>query len=74
MLKGLGKVCACEARDLVLLDVREGDELEPWAVTAQSSRLQIDRARFDQCHLPLAVSYPAPKINRDSRENPGPIS
>ncbi|CAE7225707.1 cep41-a [Symbiodinium sp. CCMP2592] len=35
-----------EARDLVLLDVREGDE-------------------FDQCHLPLAVSYPAPKINRD---------
>mmetsp|Transcript_48176 Transcript_48176/g.112502 ORF Transcript_48176/g.112502 Transcript_48176/m.112502 type:complete len:238 (+) Transcript_48176:56-769(+) len=35
-----------EARDLVLLDVREGNE-------------------FEQCHLPLAVSYPAPKINRD---------
>ncbi|CAJ1428037.1 unnamed protein product, partial [Effrenium voratum] len=35
-----------EARDLVLLDVR-------------------DAAEFEQCHLPLAVSYPAPKINRD---------
>ena len=23
------------------------------------------RCRFEQCHLPLAVSFPAPKINRD---------
>jgi rhodanese-related sulfurtransferase len=35
-----------EARDLVLLDLRDPED-------------------FDRCRLPLAVSYPAQKINRD---------
>lgn len=35
-----------EARDLVLLDLREESE-------------------YERCHLPLSVSYPAAKINRD---------
>ena len=30
------KGCACEARDLVLLDVREGDELEPRALVSSA--------------------------------------
>jgi len=35
-----------EARDLVLLDLR-------------------DENLYEQCHLPMAISYPATKINRD---------
>merc|ERR1719436_1776239 len=35
-----------EARDLVLLDLRDPEE-------------------FERCDLPLAISYPAQKINRD---------
>merc|ERR1719333_179463 len=35
-----------EARDLVLLDLR-------------------DESEYEQCRLPLAISYPATKINRD---------
>jgi len=35
-----------QARDLVLLDLR-------------------DESEYERCHLPLAISYPATKINRD---------